>query len=174
MKTKFPWWKWFAVWGMFLVLHFLYKVIPHPITLIFSEQTEATVTHMKIAFWAYLFVSLIEYGARRQQIAAAQQFIYTRLLVAIAYPWLTITIWHTALALGIEFTEIWEIIYANITFVIGVYSALLLEEILDTVKAYSPVFKSVIVMLLLLSILTYTSFTLKEPQGPTSYFYWGQ
>jgi hypothetical protein len=173
MKTKFPWWKWFAVWGVFLVLHFLYKVIPHPITLIFSEQTEATVTHMKIAFWAYLFASLIEYGLRRRQIASVEQFIYTRLFIAVAYPWLVITVWHTALSLGIEFPKIWEIIYANITFVIGVYIALLLEEILDAVAAYNPAFKSVVIMLLLLAMLTYTSFTLKAPHGPTSYFYWG-
>jgi hypothetical protein len=174
MKTKFQWRKWLAVWGFFLLLHFSYETFPNPVMLIFGEQSEATITHMKMTFWAYLFGSALEYFWYRKQIKSVEQFVYTRLFVAVAYPWLVITVWHTALALGITLPEFpWEIIYANITTAIGVYIALRLEEILDAVEEYRPSFKASIVMLFLLALVTYTSFTFKAPGGFANYFYWG-
>ena len=174
MRAKFQWWKWLAIWGFFLMLHFSYETFPNPFVLIFGEQSEATITHMKMTFWAYLFASIVEYFRNRASIKSAAQFVYTRLFVAVAYPWLVITVWHTTLALGIILPEFpWEIIYANVTTAIGIYIALRLEEVMDTAAEYRPAFKTVIIMLFLLALLTYTSFTFKMPEGFANYFYWG-
>jgi hypothetical protein len=174
MKTKFQWWKWLTVWGFFLLLHFSYDIFPSKVILVFGEQSEAVITHMKMVLWAYLFASLIEFFVYRNKIKSLSQFIYTRLLLAIVLPWLVITLWHTAIALGILLPEIpWEIVYANITTALGIYVGLRLEEALDHIEYYRPAFKAVIVMMFLLTLLTYISFSFSAPPGYSNYFYWG-
>jgi hypothetical protein len=174
MKTKFQWWKWLVVWGFFLLLHFAYEILPSKIILILGEQSEAVVTHMKMVMWAYLFASIVEFFLHRRTIESVSQFVYTRLVVAIVLPWLAITIWHTSIALGILLPEIpWEIVYANVTTALGIYVGLRLEEALDQIKYYRPAFKTVIIMMFLITLLTYISFSFRVPPGYSNYFYWG-
>jgi hypothetical protein len=174
MKTRFQWWKWLTVWGFFLLLHFSYDLFPSKVILIFGEQTEAVVSHMKMVMWAYLFASTIEFFLRRKNIVSVSQFVYTRLLVAVILPWLAITIWHTAIAVGILLPEIpWEILYANLTTALGIYVGLRIEEALDQIESYRPALKAVIIMMTLLSFLSYISFSFSAPPGYSTYFYWG-
>jgi hypothetical protein len=174
VKTKFQWWKWLVVWGFFLLLHFSYDLIPSKVVLIFGEQSEAVITHMKMVMWAYLFASLIEFILHRKKIESVDQFTYSRLLVAMVLPWLAITIWHTAIAVGILLPEKpWEIVYANVTTALGIYVGLRIEEALDQINYYRPAFKAVIIMMFVITLLTYISFSFNAPPGYSNYFYWG-
>ena len=61
--------------------------------------------------------------------------MFGRMLVAVAYPWLTITMWFTAEALGFRLPAApWEIIYANVVTVVGIYLAVRLDELFDQVE----------------------------------------
>jgi hypothetical protein len=162
-KTKFAWWKLIAIWVGFLLLHFSYGAFPGPFFQIVAEDHEATFFHMKMLFFAYLVVSLVEFLVRRKKIKSAETFIYSRALIAVVYPWITITMWFTAEALGIRIPLMpWEIIYANILTVIGIYMALRLEEIFEDTK-FRPALKGMIIILFITAMLSYISFSINVP-----------
>lgn len=162
-KVKFAWWKLIAVWVGFLLLHFSYAAFPGRVFQIIAEDHEATYFHMKMLFFAYLVVSLVEFFIRRKWIRSAESFVYSRVLIAVVYPWITITMWFTAEALGIRVPAMpWEIIYANIMTVIGIYLALRLEEIFEDTK-FRPALKGMIALLFVMAVVSYVSFSINVP-----------
>jgi hypothetical protein len=82
--------------------------------------------------------------------------------VAVAYPWLAITFWFLAWAVGVTFARVGELLYANITTLLGIYLALRMEEILDMVE-FRPALKWTILLLFLAALISYVSFSLHPP-----------
>jgi hypothetical protein len=163
-KSKLTWWKLVAVWILFLLLHFSYDTFPNIIFEFFGETAETTFTHMKMLFYAYLFASVIEYFLNRKSISNLETFVYARLFIAVAYPWLAITIWFTAEAItGNLLPTTLEIIYANITTLIGIYIALRIEELFEGVTL-RPAFKGSVILLFLTALISYTAFSFNPPQ----------
>lgn len=163
-RPKIVWWKLIFTWVLFLFLHFSYEVFPNLLFKIIGEEGETTYFHMKMLFFAYLFASILEYLLKRNKIAQAQNFVYARLFIAVVYPWLTITIWFTAEALlGAHLPLPWEIIYANLMTVLGIYIALRLEEIFEG-ATLRPAFKGLVVILFLTALLSYVAFSLNTPE----------
>ncbi len=162
-KSPFRWWKLIAVWLTFLLLHFSYETFPNTLFKIIGEEGETTFFHMKMLFFAYVFISIIEYFVHRKEIASTESFVYTRILLAVAYPWMTITIWFTMQALGFPFEEsVFEIVYANITTLLGIYLALRLEEALLPVT-YRGATKWMLILLLATALLSYIAFSFNTP-----------
>ena len=162
-SKKFPWWKLIAVWLGFLLLHFSYETFPNALFKVLGEEHETTFSHMRMLFNSYLIVTLVEYLVQRAKISSASQFWYPRLLNAVAYPWLTITIWFTAEALGFHFSTLAaDLIYANIITVIGIYLALRMEEAFADIPL-RPAFKGLIVLLFVTALLSYVMFAFNTP-----------
>lgn len=156
-------WKIVATWSLFLMLHFSYETFPGTFFRIFGEAGEVTFLHMKMLFWAYLAVSLVEFVVRRGGLASPASFISSRLLIAVAYPWLTITFWFAAEALGLYPTALLpELVYANVVTIVGLYLAMRLEESLDGV-VFRPSLRALIVLLFACAVLSYVSFSFKTP-----------
>lgn len=161
--ARLKWWKLLSIWGLFLLLHFSYETFPTLLFKIIGEEGETTFFHMKMLFVAYVAVSLIELAVNRKHIASASGFVYSRALIAVAFPWLTITLWFAAEALGIRLPVIpWELVYANVMTVLGVYFALRLEEALDDVE-FRPALRVLIVLVFACAVLSYVSFSLHLP-----------
>jgi hypothetical protein len=151
------------VWALFLVLHFSFETFPNPVFRIIGEDGETTFFHMKMLFFAYLFVTLIEFVVRRAKIGSAQSFMFSRALIAVVYPWLTITIWFTAEALGIRLPAIpWEIAYANVITLVGIYMALRMEELFAETD-FRLSMKVLIGVAFATALVAYVSFSLKTP-----------
>jgi hypothetical protein len=161
-KTKFSWWKFLAVWLGFLLLHFSYGTFPSLFFRIIAEANETVLLHMKMLFVAYSFVSLVEFCIRRRRIKSSSSFFTSRGLIAVAFPWLAITFWFLAWALNIKLTLAPELIFANLTVILGIYLAIRMEEVLDQVE-FRPAFKWMILFLYLTAILVYVSFSLNPP-----------
>jgi hypothetical protein len=162
-RPRLLWWKVVAIWALFLLLHFSYETFPNALFRIIGEEGETTFFHMKMLFFAYLFVTAVELLARRKTIRSLQSFAFSRMLIAVAYPWLTITIWFTAQALGIHVPVIpWEIIYANVVTLIGIYMAVRMEE-LFTETEFRPSMKVLIALTFTAAVLSYVSFSLSVP-----------
>jgi hypothetical protein len=161
-RTRLRWWKLIAIWVCFLLLHFSYDWFPNIFFRVVSAASETVFLHMKILFVTYLLVSLVEYWIGRGTIRSASSFFASRGLVAVAYPWLTITFWFLAWAAGMTFGRVGEILYANIMTLLGVYLALRLEETLDIVEL-RPALKWTILLVFLAAIVTYVSFSLHPP-----------
>ncbi len=163
MRSRLAWSKLVAVWVAFLALHFSYETFPNLLFKLIGEDGETTFFHMKMLFVAYVLVSLVELAVRRSRIASSSVFIYSRALVAVAYPWLTITMWFTAEALGVAMPNLAvELVYANVATILGIYLALRVEELLDGVE-FRPAMKAMIVLLFVSAVLSYVSFSLKTP-----------
>ncbi len=164
METRrLAWWKLFAVWGLFLALHFSFETFPNTLFRLIGEDGETTFFHMKMLFFAYVFVTLVELAVRRGRLESPSDFVYSRALIAVAYPWLTITMWFAAEALGIAMRSITVVIlYANITTALGIYLALRMEEALDPVRMRASL-RAMVVLVFCCAVLAYASFSFKTP-----------
>jgi hypothetical protein len=161
--AKFAWWKLFAVWVGFLILHFSYETFPIALFKVLGEEHETTFSHMRMLFNSYLIVTLVEYIVRRAKIASGSQFWYPRLLNAVAFPWLTITIWFLAEAIGIRFTTLAsDLIYANLTTAAGIYLGVRLEEAFADMPL-RPALKAMIAILFVCAVLSYVLFAFNTP-----------
>ncbi len=162
-RPKFAWWKLVATWALFLGLHFSYETFPNLLFKLIGEEGETTFFHMKMLFFAYVIVSLVELVVRRKGLASASGFAYSRALIAVAYPWLTITLWFAAEALGFTMPNLTvELIYANVVTVLGIYIALRMEELLDDVE-FRPSMKALTVIVFACAVLSYTAFSFTTP-----------
>jgi hypothetical protein len=162
-RARLPWVKFLGTWGVFLLLHFSFKTFPNVVFRVIGEEGETTFFHMKMLFFAYLFTSIVEFLVRRRNLASAGQFVSARLLVAVVYPWLAITLWFTAEALGFHLPVIpWEIVYANVATAIGIYFALRLEEVLDGVS-FRPSLHALVGLVFAAAVLSYVAFSFATP-----------
>jgi hypothetical protein len=162
-RSKIAWSKLVAVWVLFLALHFSYGTFPNTLFKLIGEEGETTFSHMKMLFVAYVVASLVEFAVRRATLASRSGFIYSRALVAVAYPWLTITMWFAAEAIGLSMANLaMEIAYANVMTILGIYLALRIEELLDGVE-FRPSLKAMTVFLFACAVLSYAAFAFKTP-----------
>jgi len=163
VKTPLKWWKLASVWALFLALHFSYETFPNVLFKIIGEEGETTFFHMKMLFFAYVFVSLGELVVQRRKLVSPSTFAYSRALIAVAYPWLTITIWFAAEALGFAMPSLAaELVYANVATVLGIYFALRLEDSLDAVEFRTST-KAMIALVFVCALLAYISFSFTVP-----------
>jgi hypothetical protein len=160
--TKFRWWKFIAIWVCFLLLHFSHGWFPNIFLRVITEANETVFFHMKMLFVAYVLVSLVEFLINRSAIGSVSSFFASRGLAAVAYPWLAITFWFLAWAVGVTFSRVGELLYANVTTLLGVYLALRMEEILDTIEL-RPALKWTVLLLFLAAVISYVSFSLHPP-----------
>jgi hypothetical protein len=161
-KPKFRWWKFIAIWACFLLLHFSYGWFPNIFFRVVAEANETVFFHMKMLFLAYVLVSLVEFFLYRRAIGSASSFLASRALVAVAYPWLAITFWFLAWAWGLTPARAGEVLYANVTTLLGMYLALRMEEILDSIEL-RPALKWTVLLLFLAALVSYISFSLNPP-----------
>jgi hypothetical protein len=161
-KPQFRWWKFIAIWACFLLLHFSYGWFPNIFFRVIAEANETVFFHMKMLFAAYVLVSLVEFFLYRHASGSVSSFFASRALVAVAFPWLAITFWVLAWAIGFTFARVSELLYANVTTLLGVYLALRMEEILDTVEL-RPALKWMVFLLFLAALVSYVSFSLNPP-----------
>jgi hypothetical protein len=162
-RQRFAWWKLVAVWALFLPLHFSYDTFPSLLFKLIGEEGETTFFHMKMLFVAYVLVSLVEFAVRRTAVASPSAFFASRGLIAVAYPWLTITMWFAAEALGVGMPNlVVELVYVNVVTLLGIYLALRMEELLDGVE-FRRAAKAMIALVFACAVLSYTAFSFTTP-----------
>lgn len=163
-SSKFNWVKLLAVWGTFLLLHFSYETFPNILFQIIGEVGETNYFHMKMLFFAYVLVTLVEFILQRNKISNPAAFLNKRALIATSYPWLTLTIFFTTQALTGGMLEMpWEIIWANLATGLGIYLALRLEEALDEVE-FRPSLLWMVWVVFALALMTYIVFSFNTPE----------
>jgi hypothetical protein len=164
MRTKFQWWKLVVGYLFFLFFHEVYGLLGGgTLASILGEGIESIYSHMKMYFYAYLLVAVIEYFLRRKQISSTSAFLYSRMLIAAAFPWMSIAIWFIPEALGLDISS-FELPYSLTMTVIGLYFAFRLDEGLETVE-YRPVLKFLIWIAFLAAWITYIGFSFHVPDN---------
>ncbi len=162
-RPRLAWWKLAATWLLFLALHFSYETFPNLLFKLIGEEGETTFFHMKMLFFAYIVVTAVELVVRRKALSSVSGFVYSRALIAVAYPWLTITLWFVAEALGLRMPNLAvELVYANVATFAGIYLALRMEELFEGVEM-RPAMKALVVLVFVCALVSYLSFSLKTP-----------
>ncbi len=116
-----------------------------------------------MAFWAYLFASLIEYFVVRRKFSKRNLFWYPRFLSTITVPWFIVLIWYLVPALygklEILFLELlWAVL---VTYFSGIIGGIIEKNIEECELNLS--FKIIILILLIVSIFLYIRFTYNPP-----------
>jgi len=148
---------------IFILLHYAYDWFPNPVFAVFSGIDESVYQHMKIAFYAYIILIVIEFLIFRKKIERSQAYFFTRLFSTVIIPWIVFVLFFIGRALyPYEFPEIIEIIYAlGITFLVGIVISFIELEF-DEVE-YSKRFQILLVILLIILIMEFTVFTFRLP-----------
>ena len=164
MREKFPWWKLIVGYLFFLFFHQIYDILGGgTLAAILGEGIESIYAHMKMYFYAYLLVCLIDYFLRRGQINSLGSFWYPRMLIASSFPWMSIAIWFIPIALGFELGN-YELTYSLALTVLGLYFAFRLDDGLERVE-FRPALKAMIWLAFLAAFITYIGFSFQVPDN---------
>ena len=149
----------------FIILHYSYDWFPvlQSITMYFSGINESIYQHMKMIFFSYIALFLLEYLTFKSNIEDKEKFFFAHILSTILLPLLMFVMWFIGPAVLGEFDNILlDIIYANIiTYSIILFSSFLNDEFLDL--QFSKEVKTIIVILFILSLVEFILFTLNLP-----------
>lgn len=164
MQEKFKWWKLTAGFVLYLFFHQIYDILGGGIFgKILGEGIESIYSHMKMYFYAYLVICAIDYFLRRKQIASPLAFWTSRMLIASAFPWMSIAIWFIPVALGFELDR-FELYYSILQTLLGLYFAFRLDEGLEHVQ-FRPALQSLIWLAFLGAVITYIGFSFHVPDN---------
>ena len=164
MQSNFAWWKLVAGYLLFVFFHQIYDILGGgTLAALLGEGIESIYAHMKMYFYAYILVSLIDYFLRRQQIASPGSFWYPRMLIASSFPWMSIAIWFIPVALGVDLGT-YELAYSLTLTVFGLYFAFRLDEGLENVE-FRPALKAFILLAFAAAFITYIGFSFQVPDN---------
>jgi len=148
---------------LFSLLHFLYDLTNLDFLKPISGINESVYQHLKMAFFAYFFVSIIEYLIIKKKIAKRDSFWYSRLLSTNIIPWFTFSIWYLVPAtIGKLKSATIEIIWAILaTYISGLFT-ILIERDTENLT-FSIRFKIIILILFFVSLFLFVKFTYSLP-----------
>lgn len=164
MRTNFPWVKFLVGFGLYLFFHEIDRLLPGSIIgRILGEGIESVYAHMKMLFYAYLILSMIDFfRLRKAGLPAA--FFYARMLILAAVPWIMIAAYYSIEALGISLPRAIDLTWAVLMTAFGLYFSIRLEEPLEHMEL-RPALKSAILIAFLAAVITYVGFSFHVPDN---------
>ena len=164
MKSKFAWWKLIVGYLLFVVFHQIYDILGGgTLASILGECIESNYAHMKMYFYAYLVVSVVDYFLRRGQVASSGSFWNSRMLIASSFPWMSIAIWFVPEALGMHLGN-FELAYSLVMTIVGLYFAFNLDKDLENIE-FRPAVKIFIWIAFAAALITYVGFSFHVPNN---------
>jgi len=147
----------------FTLLHFTYDFFPNVIVGIFSGVNESVWQHMKIGFYSYLILILLECVLFRKKSSDRISFFFSRIFIATLYPWVMFILFFiTRVIYPWELPEIFELITAvSITYISGVFSGYIQSDLAKI--QYGKRIKVLIFILTIFLIIEFTAFTFYLP-----------
>jgi hypothetical protein len=127
---------------------------------------------MKMLFYPYILLSIGDFILRVRRSAGRESpqggvvpasFLYARLLILVAVPWLTMSIWYVPEALGLHMEGPVELVYSILISWVGVYIAIRLEEPLEATR-YRLAVRVLLWIAFLAALITYTGFAFHPPR----------
>ncbi len=142
---------------IFAILHFSYDIFGFSILKIFSGTDESVFSHLKMAFWSYFFVILIDYFYSKKTKVEFSFFI--SLLINNIIPWFIVLIWYIVPALyGKIHSDLMEILWAFAVLIVVGFGSIIIEKNLNPIKI-KTITKIFILFLSIISVFFYTYFT---------------
>ncbi|MBY9008359.1 MAG: hypothetical protein KGD74_00675 [Candidatus Lokiarchaeota archaeon] len=149
--------------AIFIGLHYAYKFFPIVIFQIFSGIYESVFQHMKIGFYAYIILTVIEFFIFKKKITNNTKFLFSRAFSMILYPYLIFLFFlFTRVVYPWQMHFVIEIISAQITVYISVLFLGFIE--VDIMKLeFGKRLKVLLLILLVLLIIEFTAFSFYLP-----------
>jgi hypothetical protein len=164
MRENFPWLKWIGGYLLFLFFHQIYDLLGGgTLGAILGEGIESVYAHMKMLFYAYLLLSVVDYFRFRQRGLPAS-FLFSRMLILAAVPWMMIIVYYAVEALGIVLPRSIDLTWALVVTAFGLYFSIRLEESLDEMPL-RPALQAVIVLAFVSAFITYVGFSFQVPDN---------
>lgn len=161
---KFSWWKFIVGYILYVFFHQIYDIFPGTwVGIIFGEGIESVYAHMKMLFYAYLLVSLIDYFLRRNTIRL-EAFVYARMLILACVPWMMIVMYYTVEAVWMELPRIPGLIWALVATGLGLYFSIRLEEPFEQMPLRGAT-KAMIALAFVTALVTYIGFSFSVPDN---------
>jgi hypothetical protein len=152
-----------AVQIAFLLLHFAYDWAPSGFVSIFSGVNESTFQHLKIGFFSYTLVTILEYLFLIKKQQTPGRFIFARIGAISFYPWLIFLIYFIVPSFyGELHSFLGEIIYANVALIVSTVLTVFIERQWEK-QDPDRTFKWAVVFLFLLSLALYIVCTYRLP-----------
>ena len=149
--------------AIFLGLHYAYKIFPSFILQIFSNINESVFQHMKVGFYSYIILSVIEFFVFKKKITDTTKFWFSRVFSLILYPWIMFMLFFfTRVVYPWQMHFIIEIISANII----VYTSVLMLGFIeiDIMKLeFGKRLRAILLILLALMVIEFTAFSFYLP-----------
>ena len=147
---------------IFVILHYLFHWFPNVFISLFSGIDESVYQHMKIAFYTYIILTIIEFFLFRTKITDIKKFVYSHLFSVVLIPLITVVLFLTGAMVFGERSKIVEIIYAlTITYLSGLSVSIIEQEFKDI--EFSKRFKVFLFIIIILMIIEFTVFTFNLP-----------
>lgn len=164
MRAKFPWLKFLLGFGLYIFFHEIDRLLPGTIIgTILGEGIESVYAHMKMLFFAYLVLSMIDFFRLRKD-RLPVSFFYARMLILAAVPWMMIVVYYSLEALGIILPRAADLTWALLVTAFGLYFSIRLEEPLEPMEL-RPALKSTILIAFLAALITYMGFSFHVPDN---------
>jgi hypothetical protein len=164
MRAKFPWLKFLLGFGLYIFFHEIDRLLPGTILgTILGEGIESVYAHMKMLFYAYLALSIIDFFRLRKD-GLPVSFFYARMLILAAVPWMMIVVFYSLEALGIILPRAVDLTWALLVTAFGLYFSIRLEEPLEPMEL-RPALKSTILIAFLAALITYVGFSFHVPDN---------
>ena len=161
---KLSWWKLIVGFIFYLFFHQIYDIFPGSIVgAILGERISGVYPHMKMLFYAYLFVSLIDYFLRRNTVDV-KSFLYARMLTLSAVPWMMIATYYSLEAVGIPLPGRTELIWGIFMTLVGLYFCIRLEEPFEGMSLGNAA-RTMIVLAFAGTFITYIGFSFHVPDN---------
>ena len=145
--------------------HFGYDVTGWDFLKPFFGINESIFQHLKMAFWGYLLLSILEYFLlfKKELYREIKNFWYSRILSAIIVPWIVVLVWYLLPAIygrveSLTFELFWALLA---TYLSGILAIKIEKETENT--PFSTHTKAILLILLVISAFMFVTFTYKLP-----------
>lgn len=149
--------------AFFSVLHFGYELTYLSFLKPFCGTDESIFQHLKMAFWAYLLASLVEYPVFKRKKKNYESFWIPRFFSATVVPWTIFLVWYLVPATVGKFRlSYMELIWALVVSYFSGLAGGVVERNLEEHRL-SFCFKVLVVFLAAVSAFLYITFTYSLP-----------
>lgn len=148
---------------IFILLHYLYDWFPNPLTTICSGINESVYQHMKIGFFAYILLTLVEYVMIYKAVQDRDRYFYARFFAATYLPLVMMVVYLIGpLVFGHFESVVAEIIFANAALLLTSLITVFIEKHVEKTKP-GLAFRICVLFLFFISLAQFVLFTFDLP-----------
>jgi hypothetical protein len=163
-SIRFPWAKFALGYVFYVFFHEINRLLPGTIlATIFGEGFESIYAHMKMLFYAYLILSIID-TIRNNKTGLSGSFFYARMLILSSVPWMMVIVYYALEAVGIFLPRSIDLPWALLVTGFGLFLSLQLEQPLEKAE-FQPATKAAIAVAFLAAVITYVGFSFAIPDN---------